>query len=124
DADALKKTVKTYPHSDFYEIDRILTQLGTGQALITVLNDKGIPTEVVATHLIPPQAKMDPLDESTFQQLVLHSPFYAKYHNVINPNSASEMVDAKIVVSTVQQAKEKPVATKAAPRSTRQTPLE
>src|SRR5690606_39348453 len=51
DAEALRKTVKTYPRSDFYEIDRVLTSLGTGQALITVLNDKGIPTEVVATHL-------------------------------------------------------------------------
>lgn len=123
DADALRKTVKTYPHSDFYEIDRVLTQLGTGQALITVLNDKGIPTEVVATHLIPPQAKMDPLDANTFQQLVLQSPFYAKYHQVTNPRSATEMVEEKTSQSAAQQAKEKPTP-KTIPRSSRQTPFE
>ncbi|MGF1924805.1 MAG: helicase HerA-like domain-containing protein, partial [Bacteroidia bacterium] len=44
DVDALRKTVNTYPKSDFYEIDKALTTLGTGQALITVLNEKGIPT--------------------------------------------------------------------------------
>ena len=54
DADALKKTVNTYPRSDFYEIDKILTSLGTGKALVTVLNEKGIPTEVVATILTSP----------------------------------------------------------------------
>lgn len=123
DADALKKTVKTYPHSEFYEIDRVLTQLGTGQALITVLNDKGIPTEVVATHLIPPQAKMDPLDPQSFQQLVLNSPFYLKYHQVINPRSASEMVDEKLAQYSVQQSKEKPNESTTR-KSTRQTPLE
>ncbi len=123
DAEALKKTVKTYPHSEFYEIDRILTQLGTGQALITVLNDKGIPTEVVATHLIPPQAKMDPLDTQSFQQLVLNSLFYLKYHQVINPRSAGEIVDEKITQYSLQQPKEKPRTT--SPRkSTRQTPFE
>lgn len=122
DVDALKKTVKTYPHSEFYEIDRVLTQLGTGQALITVLNDKGIPTEVVATHLIPPHAKMDPLDSQSFQHLVLNSPFYLKYHKVINPRSASEMVDEKVAQQRLQP-KEKPRAPTIR-KSTRQTPFE
>ena len=121
DADALKKTVKTYPHSDFYEIDRILTQLGTGQALITVLNDKGIPTEVVATHLIPPQAKMDPLDSNTFQQLVRESPFYAKYHNEVNPHSASEIIDAK---NSFQKTKETASPRTSNKTNRRQSPME
>ena len=121
DADALKKTVKTYPHSEFYEIDRILTQLGTGQALITVLNDKGIPTEVVATHLIPPQAKMDPLDERTFQDLVQNSPFYAKYHKEINPHSASDIIEAK---NNVQQNKESTLPKRTTRTSRRQSPME
>src|SRR5690606_32385089 len=61
DAEDLKKTVNTYPRSEFYEINRVITALGTGQALITVLNEKGIPTEVAAVHLIPPMAAMSPL---------------------------------------------------------------
>jgi hypothetical protein len=125
DADALKKTVKTYPHSEFYEIDRILTQLGTGQALITVLNDKGIPTEVVATHLIPPRAKMDPLDPQSFQQLIRNSPFYLKYHATTNPHSADEIIDIKIAQAEVKKAQEKPTIKSASARkSTRQTPME
>lgn len=130
DADALKKTVKTYPHSDFYEIDRILTQLGTGEALITVLNDKGIPTEVVATHLIPPQAKMDPLDDQSFQSLVINSSFYKKYHEAVNPHSAGEIVDGKVAsnaattaAATAEAAQNKAAAKTPRP-STRQTPME
>jgi DNA helicase HerA-like ATPase len=60
DADNLRKTVKTYPRSDFYTIDECLTTLGIGQALVTVLNEKGIPTEVAVTHLTPPRAIMGP----------------------------------------------------------------
>src|SRR5690606_1560576 len=70
DADALRKTVKTYPNSEFYQIDKVLTSLGTGEALITVLNEKGIPTEVVATHLIAPKAVMGPMGERECQALM------------------------------------------------------
>ena len=54
DVKALKETVKTFPSSEFYEMEKQFTQLGTGQAFITVLNEKGIPTETVVTHLAPP----------------------------------------------------------------------
>lgn len=106
DAEALRKTVRTYPHSEFYEIDRILTSLGTGQALITVLNDKGIPTEVVATHLIPPRAVMGPIDAATYDQLVKDSPFFAKYHQSINRRSAAEIIDERLSAHAAQQAKD------------------
>ncbi len=128
DAEALRKTVKTYPRSDFYEIDRVLTALGTGQALITVLNDKGIPTEVVATHLIPPRAVMGPVDRQTYDQLVKASPLYAKYHQAVDRRSAAEILDEKLKVHEAQETREaesKQTAKKSAGRrSTRQTPLE
>jgi len=92
DVEALKKTAKTYPHSEFYEIDRVLTSLGTGQALITVLNDKGIPTEVVATHLVPPRAIMGPLDDSAYHQLVQQSAIYTKYKSAVNTKSAADVL--------------------------------
>lgn len=76
DVDALRKTVKTYPASDFYQIDKVLTSLGTGEALITVLNDKGIPTEVAAVHLIPPTAVMGPMSESECKALMQSSDLY------------------------------------------------
>ncbi len=96
DADALKKTVNTYPRSEFYEIDRVLTSLGTGQALITVLDEKGIPTEVVATHLIPPRAIMGPMSEADCDTLMQSSSLYQKYQEVIDPQSAYDILTKRV----------------------------
>lgn len=128
DAENLKKTVKTYPKSDFYEIDQILTSLGTGQALITVLNDKGIPTEVVATHLVPARAVMGPVDDATINLIINQSDLKTKYQErQENHRSAAEMIDEKMQV--VQQEEQRVAAEKEAakadrPTSRRQTPLE
>lgn len=126
DTEALRKTVRTYPRSDFYEIDRVLLSLGTGQALITVLNEKGIPTEVVATHLIPPRGVMGPLDEATYNQLVGTTPFYAKYHRETNMRSASEILAERINTHELKEERDKAENKKTAPkrRSARQTPVE
>ncbi|MHB1177215.1 MAG: helicase HerA-like domain-containing protein [Daejeonella sp.] len=96
DAEALKKTVNTYPRSDFYEIDRVLSALGTGQALITVLNEKGIPTEVVATHLTPPRASMSPLSPADADSLMQSSTVFGKYQEVIDPESAYDILSKRI----------------------------
>ncbi|TDE11946.1 helicase HerA-like domain-containing protein [Dyadobacter psychrotolerans] len=96
DADALKQTVKTYPRSQFYEIDQILTTLGIGQALITVLNEKGIPTEVAATHLLPPASIMGPMMQADYENHVQQSDVYAKYKDPIDPDSAYEMLTRRM----------------------------
>lgn len=107
DVDALKKTVNTYPKSDFYEIDKILTSLGTGQALVTVLNEKGIPTEVSATMLTPPRAVMGPLTAADFDQVVHASPMYTKYKDPIDPESAYDMLTKRINEQTAAAEQEK-----------------
>jgi DNA helicase HerA-like ATPase len=96
DADALKQTVKTYPKSDFYAIDRVLTTLGIGQALITVLNEKGIPTEVAATHLLPPTSIMGPMVQADYDNYVQQSNLYQKYKDPIDPESAYEMLTKRM----------------------------
>jgi len=96
DVDALKKTVNTYPKSEFYEIDKVLTSLGTGQALVTVLNEKGIPTEVSATMLTPPRAIMGPLTAVDFDKVVTGSSMYAKYKDPIDPESAYDILTKRI----------------------------
>ena len=96
DAEALKKTVNTYPRSEFYEIDRVLTSLGTGQALITVLNEKGIPTEVVATHLSAPRSVMGPMSEADCDTLMQSSSLYQKYQETIDPISAYDILTKRI----------------------------
>ena len=127
DAENLRKTVKTYPKSDFYAIDQILTSLGTGQALITVLNDKGIPTEVVATHLVPARAVMGPADTTTYDDLITRSDLYTKYQQREENRSAAEIIDEKMEIAAHQQeqltrAKEEEKLSKSTSR--RQTPLE
>lgn len=127
DAEALRQTVKTYPRSEFYEIDQVLTQLGTGQALITVLNDKGIPTEVVATHLIPPRASMEPLNDATYQQLVKTSDLSRKYSELVDNHSASEIVAEKVkqdTSETILAEQQENKAKTTARTSNRQTPME
>lgn len=96
DAKALKDTVKTYPKSQFYAIEEILTQMGIGQALITVLNEKGIPTAVAHTHLTPPQAIMGPLPENEYAALLKQSEMFQKYAQSIDTESAYEILNAKI----------------------------
>jgi len=131
DADNLRKTVKTYPTSEFYEIDKVLTSLGTGQALVTVLNDKGIPTEVVATHLVPARAVMGPCSPQLYQEIIENSDFHSKYQERIERQTASEILEERQKTIEAQQEAEvaKKEAEKAASKSSssssrRQTPLE
>lgn len=96
DAKAMKDTARTYPTSAFYDIEKMLTSLGIGEAIITVLNDKGIPTEVAATHLTPPRAIMGPMPETDFQHYLTSSDTFARYQNTVNPDSAYEILNRKI----------------------------
>ncbi|MCB0489610.1 MAG: helicase HerA-like domain-containing protein [Cyclobacteriaceae bacterium] len=98
DVKALKETVKSFPHSSFYDIEKQFTQLGTGQAFITVLNEKGIPTETVVTHLAPPASVMGPLDQSEYKKLLDNSDLNKKYQEAIDPESAYEMLTEKMEV--------------------------
>src|SRR5688572_3134693 len=96
DVKALKETVKTFPSSEFYEMEKQFMQLGTGQAFITVLNEKGIPTATVATHLAPPASFMGPLNNNEYQNLLSNSDFNRKYKDPVNPQSAFELLERRI----------------------------
>jgi uncharacterized protein len=96
DVKALKETVKTFPSSDYYEMERQFTQLGTGQAFITVLNEKGIPTETVVTHLAPPRSVMGPLSPKEYQDLLESSESFEKYSRSVDPQSAFEILSARM----------------------------
>lgn len=131
DAENLRKTVKTYPTSEFYEIDKVLTSLGTGQALVTVLNDKGIPTEVVATHLVPARAVMGPATGETYQALVNGSEFASKYQERVERRTASEILEERMskfeqqeAAAEARKAEEKASKSSRSSSSRRQTPLE
>lgn len=104
DVKALKETIKTFPKSEYYDMEQQFTQLGTGQAFITVLNEKGIPTETVVTHLAPPASFMGPLTAAEYQAHLDASDLYKKYKETTDPRSAFEILNEKM--QQVREAQE------------------
>lgn len=96
DVKALRETVKTFPTSEYYDMEKQFTQLGTGQAFITVLNEKGIPTTPVATHLAPPSSVMGALSQAEYEQALENSLFHRKYRDAVDPESAFELLEKRM----------------------------
>ncbi len=93
-AKALKATVSTYPNTT-YDLEEVLTSLGIGEAIVTVMSDKGAPTPVAWTRLRAPQGSMDPTPADQITAAVAASPLLATYGTAVNPQSASEILGAK-----------------------------
>ena len=99
DADALRKTARTFPMTDFYDVEKTITSLGTGEALVTVLSPRGVPTPLAATRLLPPDSLMAPIDEVQFRGRIATSPLQAKYGATIDRDSAYERITARIAAA-------------------------
>jgi len=96
DADALRKTARTFPMTDFYDVERTITSLGIGEAFVTVLSPRGVPTPLAATRLLPPDSLMAPIDEVQFRGRVATSPYQAKYGATVDRDSAYERITARL----------------------------
>ena len=96
DVKSLRETIKTFPKSAYYDMEQQFTQLGTGQAFITVLNEKGIPTETVVTHLGPPASVMGPLTEQEYEESLKRSEMFGKYRDSVDPQSAFEILGERM----------------------------
>jgi DNA helicase HerA-like ATPase len=96
DADALRKTARTFPTTTHYDVEKAITSLGIGEALVTVLSPKGIPTPLAATRLLPPDSLMAALPDADLQARIAASPFRAKYGQTIDRQSAYEIITGKI----------------------------
>lgn len=107
DRKAIKKTAENYPISEFYKTDELLTSLGIGQALVTALNEKGIPTPLAATHLRAPMSRIGILTPDEVQQIVSTSTIAAKYNEVIDRESAFEILNKKLQVEEEEEQEEK-----------------
>ena len=77
DAKKLRATVSTYPRSDLYDVETLLTSVGTGEAAVTLLSEKGVPTPVVHTRMLGPSSSMDPFPG--LDAAAKASPMWAKY---------------------------------------------
>ncbi|OCB75134.1 helicase HerA-like domain-containing protein [Flavobacterium crassostreae] len=104
DRKSIKQTADNYPLSDYYNTSEVLTSLGIGEALVTALNEKGIPTPLVATMLRAPMSRMDILSESEIQDINQHSKLVKKYSEVLDRESAYEMLNQKIALAERHEA--------------------
>jgi len=108
DADALKKTVRTYPTSDFYDLESLLKELGTGEAAVTILSERGVPTPVVHTRLRAPRSSMT--TATGVDEAAKASPLYAKYGARLEKESAAEQLAKRAEQAPAPEAKAKPTA--------------
>ena len=104
DAKALRATVQTYPKSA-YDLEEVLTTLGIGEAVVTVMNENGAPTPVAWTRLRAPQGSMSPSAPEAMQAAVAASPLQAKYGTAVDRETAYEILTAKMnAASAADQA--------------------
>lgn len=96
DRKVIKQTAENYPETEFYKTEDLITQLGIGEAFITMLNEKGIPTPLAHTMLCPPRSRMDILTENEINNLVSQSKLAAKYNQEIDNISAYEILTEKL----------------------------
>lgn len=107
DRKAIKLTAENYPDSPYYKTSEILTSLGIGEALISALDEKGRPTPLAATMLRAPASRMDILSESELKTLLSKSELIKKYNEVIDRESAYDILKHKILEAETDAAKEK-----------------
>lgn len=130
DRQDIKLVAQNYPETEFYKVDDLITQLGIGEAFVTALNEKGIPTPLVHTLMSPPQSRMDILSDTEMQTLVKKSKLYNKYKDQVDPESAYEILTAKLAQAeqeqqaAVQQQEEEKPAAKTTGKSTLQKILD
>lgn len=113
DRKVIKQTAENYPETAFYKTDELITQLGIGEALVTMLNEKGIPTPLVQVMLAPPRSRMDVLSDVEIDSIVNESKLAPKYNKVVDSESAYEILNAKLeeaAQKTEEQAQQKKTA--------------
>ncbi len=107
DRKAIKLTAQNYPDSEFYKTEEILTSLGIGEALISALDEKGRPTPLAATMLRAPMSRMDVLTDKELKEAIAQSNLIKKYNDVIDRESAYEILNEKIAKAEAEAEKEK-----------------
>ncbi len=106
DRKVIKQTAENYPETEFYKTEDLITQLGIGEALMTMLNEKGIPTPLVHTMLCTPRSRMDVLTQAEIDGINSRSKLVAKYNQAIDSESAYEILTAKLEEAAENTEKE------------------
>ena len=106
DRKAIKLAAQNFPLTDYYDIDELLTQLGIGEALVTGLNEDGIPTPLVHTYLRAPQSRMDVLTDKEIDAIIAQSKLISHYNQDVDRESAYEKLQAKIEKANAEEHQE------------------
>jgi len=96
DRKTIKQTAENYPDTTFYKTEDLITQLGIGEALVTMLDEKGVPTPLVHCMMSPPRSRMDILTPAEIDSVIGKSKLVSKYSQVIDSQSAYEILTAKL----------------------------
>ncbi|HEV8287020.1 MAG TPA: helicase HerA-like domain-containing protein [Chitinophagaceae bacterium] len=107
DRKTIKQTAENYPETEFYKTENLITELGIGEALVTMLNEKGIPTPLAHTMLCPPRSRMDILTDGEIDNIVSHSKLVTKYNQSVDNESAYEILGAKLEQASQKTKEEK-----------------
>ena len=102
DAKALRDAIRTYPNTA-YDMEKLLTSLGIGEAVITVLSERGAPTPVAWTRMRAPESLMAPSPDALLDQAVAASPLAAKYATAVERESALEMLGKQAQARTAEE---------------------
>ena len=117
DRKVIKQTAENYPETTFYKTEDLITQIGIGEALVTMLNEKGIPTPLAHVMLCAPRSRMDVLTDNEIKGLTEKSKLVAKYNQAIDSESAYEILASKLqeaadIVQHEESAKSKKIEKK------------
>ena len=104
DRKVIKQTVENYPTTEFYKTDELITSLGIGEAFLTSLNEKGIPTPLVHCMIRPPQSRMDILSDTEIDTIVTNSKIAKYYNETVDSQSAYEILSEKLAMVAQEQA--------------------
>jgi DNA helicase HerA-like ATPase len=115
DRKIIKQTAENYPETVFYKTEDLITQLGIGEALVTMLNEKGIPTPLAHVMLCSPRSRMDVLTDNEIDDIVRRSKLAARYNQVIDTQSAYEILNAKLEEAAENTAEIQKTATSKRP---------
>lgn len=96
DRKSIRQTAENYPETEYYDTENLITQLGIGEALVTILNEKGIPTPLAHCMIRPPQSRMDILTDAEIDAMVNRSKLASKYNQPMDNISAFELLSEKL----------------------------
>jgi len=104
DKKAVRVAAQTFRPNPEFSTEAAITQLGVGEALVSVLDSKGSPTVVERALIVPPESRMGPLDDNERQQCLERSPYRGRYDKPLDRESAYELLKARSLEKAAEVA--------------------